>query len=194
MKENNVIPECFYRESKPMEVMDSRLKHAGMTTSSSYFLLLALVIIYDLLFTLAPILIHFGINADLLYKFFQPVCHQMDERSFHIFGYKLAVCSRCSSIYYGLTLGITSYPLFKSLNNIEIPSLIFLVIPLIALAVDFSVNYLDIAQNSFVSRSITGGVLGISTAFFFVPIWISLMKEFSRPPAADDKSKRTLAK
>jgi hypothetical protein len=77
---------------------------------------------------------------------------------------------------------------------VEIPSLIFLVIPSIALAADFSVNYLDIAQNSFVSRSITGGVLGISTAFFFVPIWISLMKEFSRPPAAGRKSKRTLAK
>ena len=164
------------------------------SATRSYLLLLALAVIYDLLFTLPPILINFGINADLLYKFFQPVCHQIDERSFHIFGYKLAVCSRCSSIYFGLTLGIASYPLFKSLNNVEIPSLIFLVIPSIALAADFSVNYLDIAQNSFVSRSITGGVLGISTAFFFVPIWISLMKEFSRPPAAGRKSKRTLAK
>ncbi|MFZ1080735.1 MAG: DUF2085 domain-containing protein [Candidatus Kryptoniota bacterium] len=163
-------------------------------TTRSYLLLLALAVIYDSLFTLPPILIHFGINADLFYKFFQPVCHQMDERSFHVFGYKLAVCSRCSSLYYGLTLGIALYPLFKSLDNIEIPSLTFLVIPSIALAVDFSVNYLDIARNNFVSRSITGGALGISTAFFLVPIWISLMKEFSRLPAVDVKSKRTSAK
>ncbi len=109
----------------------------------------------------------------------------MDERSFHIFGYKLAVCSRCTAIYYGVTLGIVLYPLFKSLNNVEIPGLIFLIIPTIALVVDFSVNYLNIAQNNFVSRSITGGALGISTSFFLVPIWISLTKEFASPPAVD---------
>lgn len=102
----------------------------------------------------------------------------MDARSFHLFGYKLAVCSRCASIYYGLTIGIASYPLFKSLNNVTIPRLIYIIIPLTVLTADFSVNFLDIAQNTFVTRSITGGLLGISTAFFFVPVWISLIKEF----------------
>jgi len=146
----------------------------------SYLLLLSLALAWDLLFTLPPILLHFGINADLFYRFFHPVCHQIDARSFHIFGYKLAVCSRCASIYYGLTIGIASYPLFKSLDNVEIPSLIYFVIPLVAVVVDFSINFLGVAQNTFVSRSITGGFLGLTTAFFLVPVWISLIKEFRK--------------
>ncbi len=163
------------------------------SVTKSYLLILALAVIYDILFTLPPILLHFGISADLIYKFFQPVCHQMDARSFHFFGYKLAVCSRCASIYYGLTFGIAIYPFFKSLKNVEIPDLIYIVIPLAGLAADFSVNFLGIAQNTFVTRSITGGFLGVATAFFFVPVWISLMKEFSRRDSFGD-SKRTLAK
>ncbi len=148
----------------------------------SYLLLLTLAFGYDLLFTLPPILLHFGINADLLYRFFQPVCHQMDTRSFHIFGYKLAVCSRCASIYYGLTIGIASYPLFKSLDNVSMPSLVYLLFPIFILAADFSINWISIGQNTFVSRSVTGGFLGFSTAFFFVPVWISLLKEFKNDP------------
>jgi len=148
----------------------------------SYLLLLALSLLFDLLFTLPPILEHFGINGGLFYKFFQPVCHQMDSRSFHIFGYKLAVCSRCSSIYYGFTLGIAFYPLLNSLDNVSMPKLIFIMIPLFALIADFSVNFAGITQNTFSSRSITGGILGISTAFFFVPVWISLIQEIKNGP------------
>jgi len=164
------------------------------SATKCYFLLLAFAISFDSLFTLPPILIHFGINADLFYKFFQPVCHQMDARSFHIFGYKLGVCSRCASIYYGLTLGIFVYPLFKRLENVSMPRTIYIAIPLVALVVDFSVNFVNIAQNTFVSRSITGGLLGISTAFFFVPVWISLLKEFSEgmPSTKNNPSRPSL--
>jgi len=48
--------------------------YSNMEQSSlrkSYLLLLALTLIYDLLFTLPPILLHFGIDADLIYKCFQ---------------------------------------------------------------------------------------------------------------------------
>jgi len=154
------------------------------SATRSYLLLLALAFIYDLSFTLPPFLLHFGINADLIYRLFQPVCHQMDARSFHIFGYKLAVCSRCASIYYGLTLGIASYPFFKSLDNASMPDLIYIVIPIAALATDFSVSFLRIGENTFLSRGITGGFLGVSTAFFLVPIWISLLSEFKTNPNA----------
>ena len=160
--------------------------YSNMEQSSlrkSYLLLLALTLIYDLLFTLPPILLHFGIDADLIYKCFQPVCHQMEARSFHIFGHKLAVCSRCASIYYGLTIGIASYPLFKSLDNVTMPNLTYIMIPFAVLVADFSTNFLGITHNTFVTRSITGGFLGVSTAFFLVPVWISLLKEIQGNPS-----------
>jgi uncharacterized membrane protein len=145
--------------------------------SRSYFLLLGLSLLFDLLFTFPPILLHMGINADLLYEFFRPVCHQIDGRSFHLFGYKLAVCSRCASIYYGFTIGILTYPLMRRLTDTRVPSPLYFIIPLLALTMDFSLNYLTSLQNTFLSRSITGGFFGWSTAFLFVPIWISLALE-----------------
>ncbi len=166
------------------------LKHV----KTGYLLILFLSVTYDLLFTLPPILLHFGIRADLIYRFFQPVCHQMDSRSFHIFGYKLAVCSRCASIYYGFTLGIILYPLFEPLSNVEIPGLRFFLIPLFALVVDFSLNCLSPMQNTFVSRAITGAVFGISAAFFLVPVWISLMIEFATARDRADKNTRCTIK
>jgi uncharacterized membrane protein len=143
----------------------------------SYLILLVLAFVYDILFTFPPVLLHFGINADILYRFFQPVCDQLDARSFHLFGYKLAVCSRCASIYYGVTLGIIVYPFFRSLKNTQIPGVLYAAIPLAALVADFSINYLGVGHNTFLSRSITGGTFGVSLAFFLVPVWIGLLKE-----------------
>lgn len=148
------------------------------TETKSYLTLLGLALVYDLIFTLPPILSRLGIDANLVYRFFQPVCHQIDARSFHLFGYKLAVCSRCASIYYGMTLGIILYPFFRSLQRTDMANPIFFVIPLVALISDFTLEYVSPIHNTFLSRSITGGALGISTAFFLVPIWVSLLKEF----------------
>lgn len=142
-----------------------------------YLILLILALLYDTLFTFPPILEHFGINAGVIYQFFHPVCDQLSSRSFHIFGYKLAVCSRCASIYYAGTLGIIVYPFVRSLKDVRIPNPFYLVIPFAAMVADFSVNYLGIGHNTFVSRSITGGAFGFSLAFFLVPVWISLLRE-----------------
>ncbi len=143
----------------------------------SYLLLLVFALVYDALFTCPPILMHFGISADIIYRFFSPVCDQLSSRSFHLFGYKLAVCSRCASIYYGGTLGIIGYPFFRTLRNAQIPSPFYLAIPFLAMVADFSVNYLGIGHNTFVSRAITGALFGISLSFFLVPVWISLLRD-----------------
>lgn len=34
------------------------------------------------------------------------VCHQLDERSFHVDGHRLPLCARCSGMYLGAVLGI----------------------------------------------------------------------------------------
>ncbi len=148
------------------------------TEQKSYLVILLLALVWDTLFTFPPILLHFGINADIFYRFFQPICDQLDSRSFHIFGYKLAVCSRCASIYYGATLGIILYPFFRPIETARIPNPLWAAIPLAAMVADFSLNYLGIGHNTFVSRSITGGIFGISLSFFIVPVWISLIREF----------------
>lgn len=48
--------------------------------------------------------------APWLYLFFDPVCHQISERSFHVARHALAVCHRCSGLYVGFSLGLLLVP------------------------------------------------------------------------------------
>jgi len=41
-----------------------------------------------------------------LYVFFSAICHQLPARSWHIHGELLAVCIRCTAIYYGFLAGL----------------------------------------------------------------------------------------
>ncbi len=52
--------------------------------------------------------------APLLYAFFDPVCHQIAERSFHLGPEPLAVCHRCTGLYVGFALGLLAAPFFGS--------------------------------------------------------------------------------
>lgn len=62
------------------------------------------------LFTLSPILapifryLNFDYLADLLYNFYQFFCHERPWRSYHLFDYQLAVCSRDIGMYAGMTI------------------------------------------------------------------------------------------
>ena len=71
-------------------IFDLRIKLVGIGLFS---FLLSLVII-------APVY-----NIDFLYFFFKNVCHQDPKRSFFLSELPLAVCIRCSAIYFGSLIG-----------------------------------------------------------------------------------------
>ena len=48
--------------------------------------------------------------APVLYALFDPLCHQLPDRSFHLLDHPLAVCHRCSGLYLGFALGIALWP------------------------------------------------------------------------------------
>jgi uncharacterized membrane protein len=50
--------------------------------------------------------------APFLYAIFDPVCHQIPERSFHLWHQPLAVCHRCTGLYLGFALGAALWPSF----------------------------------------------------------------------------------
>lgn len=149
--------------------------------TKAYLFLLFFAAAFDVLFTSPPFLIKLGLSPEIIYRFFHPVCHQLDSRSFHIFGYKLAVCSRCTAIYYGATIGIIIYPAIFSLSSTKLPSVWILIIPLLATAIDFSLDYLPfMPRNSYLSRMVTGTALGFSIAFFIVPAVILTYKDLTK--------------
>ena len=51
--------------------------------------------------------------ASILYDLFSRVCHQLDERSFHIAGAKFAVCIRCTSIYAAFFISVPVSPMLS---------------------------------------------------------------------------------
>jgi uncharacterized membrane protein len=110
-----------------------------------------------------------GRLASIIYSAFSYICHQLPERSFHLAGYKLGVCSRCTGIYSGFAFAVLIYPLARPLNQIEPPSRIWLILGALPLAVDFALGYFQLWQNTHTSRFITAALFSSVTVFFIMP-------------------------
>jgi len=109
-----------------------------------------------------------------LYHFFGYICHQMPERSFHIFGHQFAVCSRCFGVYLGLFLGMFAYPLFRRMDESDPLPRIWLFLSMVPMAVDWSLGYFRIWENTHLTRVTTGLILGVACAVFIAPALVEL--------------------
>lgn len=146
-----------------------------------YFIILIFSFLWNILIFSAPLMIDKGgiytTIGGIIYELFSKTCHQLDSRSFHIAGIKLAVCSRCVSVYLAFLLGCIIYPIFKKTENIKMPSLWFLIIPFILLLLDVVLDLLSIVDNTFLSRVITGGLIGLVLPFFLIPGFVNFFTE-----------------
>jgi uncharacterized membrane protein len=110
----------------------------------------------------APWLAHRGSwLGPLLYSLFDPVCHQLPERSFHLWHEPFAVCHRCTGLYLGFTLGIALWPSFPgaAARLLARPRAILL------FAAPLAIDALLIA-NTAASRFVTGLVASFPVALF----------------------------
>jgi uncharacterized membrane protein len=99
------------------------------------------------------------------YFFYQPVCHQIPERSFWLSGYTLPVCARCFSFYLGGLL-ITGYYIFK--DKIQMWNLTIYILLVLPVALDFLLEKFDLYTNLSGLRFTTGLMLGIVIFQLFV--------------------------
>lgn len=104
-----------------------------------------------------------------IYKAFSYVCHQIPERSFFIAGHQFAVCARCTGIYSGFTVATLLYPVVRSLRQTDAPPRKWLFLGAAPLAIDFTVGYLGIWENTHSSRFATGALLGAVAVFYVMP-------------------------
>jgi uncharacterized membrane protein len=104
-----------------------------------------------------------------IYRAFGAVCHQLPERSYFIDGHKLAVCSRCTGIYFGFGFALLLYPLIRSLRRIDMPARKWLLLAVLPLAIDFSLTLFGIWENTHTSRLLTGALLGSVAVFYVMP-------------------------
>jgi uncharacterized membrane protein len=112
-----------------------------------------------------------------VYRFFSYICHQINNRSFHYHELPFAVCSRCFGVYLGVFIGFIAYPFFRKIENNEPFPQIWLFLAMIPMAIDFSLGFFNIWENTHISRLITGGILGFACAIFMVPAFADIVKQ-----------------
>jgi uncharacterized membrane protein len=109
----------------------------GIYHAARHWLLIAnlLAAPFAILPILAPLLVASG-NAGLarpIYALFAPLCHQQDDRSFHLLGEKTACCHRCLAVYGGLFgFGLLYMALRRKLPPASIALVSLLSTPIIA--------------------------------------------------------------
>ncbi|MEP7211945.1 MAG: DUF2085 domain-containing protein [Acidobacteriota bacterium] len=142
---------------------------------------LAVVAIWFLLILGAPLAAAGRITSvsGPLYHFFSYICHQMPERSLHLAGFQLAVCSRCFGVYFGLLAGILVYPLWRPIDEIEPLPRIWLFLSMIPIGVDWSLTVFGIWENTHLSRFVTGTLLGFACATYIVPAIVEITRNFT---------------
>lgn len=119
--------------------------------------LLIFVSIWCLVIFLTPISKNiFGENHfhSASFYFFGKICHQIENRSFSIFGETFPVCSRCFSIYFSFLIGLMFFKKIKISKNLI---LIFTFLPIF---IDFILEFFGLFNSSFFSRTITGVFTG----------------------------------
>jgi len=82
------------------------------------------------------------------------VCHQLDERSFHVDGQRLPLCARCSGMYLGAVLGVTYLTLTYPRSAGTPPKSVIALLALfgLAFAVDGGNSYLYLMKQTSAGR------------------------------------------
>jgi uncharacterized membrane protein len=158
---------------------------------------LALVLYVGLPF-LAPWLMHSHHEggAKAIYLIFRPLCHQLPERSYFLFGeravysyaelsrllgaavppryigspeigFKVGICQRCVSIYGAMLLaGLVFGPLRRRLRALPFKAFLALIVPL---GIDGVGQLVGFWESSRVSRTITGALFGVACVWLVFP-------------------------
>jgi len=138
-----------------------------MIRQKPYPLLLALVFLWCLFIVVPPILAFISFSPSSGYHFFSRLCHQDPSRSLFIFGHPLAVCARCSMIYFGFLTGMIIagfwYPEHMNFR------LWFSVI-VFPMVLDVVLDLIGLHRTTMMTRVITGVIFGVGSGFLLTPL------------------------
>ncbi len=108
--------------------------------------------------------------ASLSYQFFSRVCHQLDSHSFHLAGFKFAVCIRCTCIYSSFFLGLLFFPMIKRTKIVDVHPARVLILSLVPMGIDVALANFGIHESTTMTRGITGLIFGLALAIVLVPV------------------------
>lgn len=161
---------------------ENSVKNSSTPKIKFWYLLFVLsVLLWMILIVIAPVLSKSNgvlkLISAAIYRFFSVSCHQMDDRCFHVAGSKMAVCSRCFSIYSGILFSTIIYPFIFRLKKVSFPNPLIFIIPAIILALDYFADNFGAFKNTMLTRSISGFIFGAGIAFYLIPTSILFFSE-----------------
>ena len=145
-------------------------------------LLIGSVFFWCLVIVATPVLASYGgyaaSFASLVYGIFSRICHQLDSHSFHLAGYKFAVCIRCFSIYCAFFFGIALMPMVSRTRIGDVSSRTLIVMSLIPMGVDVLLGMSGVHQSTTLTRIATGSTFGFGLGFLLASILEELFGQF----------------
>jgi uncharacterized membrane protein len=117
--------------------------------------------------------------SNSVYNFFGFLCHQDPARSFHLANQAFAVCSRCFGVYFGLLLGFILSPFLRPVEETNPLPRFWLFLALIPMAIDWSLGFIGIWENTHLSRLLTGLIVGAACAVFIIPAFVEMTQLLS---------------
>lgn len=152
----------------------------------TYVALLAGVTLWCVFILLPPFLPAAGetgrVLADTVFAFFHLLCHQLDDRTYHLRGVPLAVCARCASIYFGFLAGTIAYPMIRDLRRPKMPGRAFITIAALPMLLDVGLGVAGLHEVTNLSRTITGGWFGFLVPMVVIPGTIEGVEQILTPP------------
>lgn len=101
---------------------------------------------------------------------FSTICHQIPERSPHIYGIALGVCHRCYGVYLGLPLAAFTFVLLSRFRVAAAWLRMLLFGSLVLLAIDWGAPLLGLWHNTAVTRMGTGLLFGAVAGYYLVHV------------------------
>ncbi len=143
------------------------------TSTATYLAILGGAALWCLAIVLPPVFLSAGgewsIVGSALYRPFHTVCHQLADRSFHILGEPLAVCIRCTSIYFGFLLGTILYVPAMSFRISFSDHRAILLWSVVPMCVDVILDATGLHASTPATRLITGSLFGLIVPFSIIP-------------------------
>ena len=141
-----------------------------------------LVLLYAGLPWLSPLARAAGYERTGLFLFllYTPLCHQLPERSFHVFGYQVAYCHRCAAMYTSiLAAGLLFGALRRRLTPMSLRVAGLLLLPMLldggthliddALGLGFRGGGDGVGSLNFALRMLTGLFVGVAVLVTLYP-------------------------
>ncbi len=155
---------------------------------------------------LAPVLYHLGYDgpAALIHTVFHPLCHQLPERSFFLFGpsvtysydqlaallgqgtvpqrwvgssdlgFKMAVCERDIAVYGSMVVAGVVFNWLRRLRPLSVRGFLLLIVPM---AVDGGGQFIGLWSSTWITRGITGALFGVACIALTYPYLERGMRE-----------------